>query len=104
MKDINDSCEYKSFVAEAAVKLRNREIEEAQELIVNALSQNPDAPEPQNLLGILYEFKGDEDLARRHYRAACALDPTYRPANKNLERICKFYVLPDMIIDFGYEI
>ncbi|MBP1744449.1 MAG: hypothetical protein H6Q58_1427 [Firmicutes bacterium] len=104
MKDINDSNEYKSFIKEAVVKLQNREIEGAYELILNALSQNPAAPEPHNLLGALHEIRGNEDMARKHYRAAYALDPTFKPANKNLERICTFCILPHMAMDLGVEI
>ena len=104
MSAINDSNEYKSYIMNAIAKLLNSEFEESYNLIVNALSMNPNAPEPQNLLGIWYEFKGNEDLARKHYRAAYALDSTYKPASKNLERVCTFYALPDMTIDFGDEI
>ncbi|MHB8074065.1 hypothetical protein [Desulfosporosinus fructosivorans] len=32
----------------------------------------------------------DDDLARKHYRAAYALDPTFKPAIRNLERISTF--------------
>jgi len=104
MSVINDSNEYKLYIKNAIIKLLNSEFEESYNLIVHALSINPNAPEPQNLLGIWYEFKGDEDMAMKHYRASSALDPTYKPANKNIERICTFYVLPDMTIDFGDEI
>ena len=46
-----------------------------------------DAPQPHNLLGIYYELGGEIDLARRHYRAAYSLDPTFSPACRNLEQI-----------------
>jgi len=43
------------------------------------------------LLGIIGEITGDLSLAGKHYRAAYALDPTFKPACRNLERITKFY-------------
>lgn len=44
-------------------------------------------PEAFNLMGAVLELKRDLDEARRHYRAAFWLDPTYEPAWKNLDRI-----------------
>ena len=61
--------------------------EKAYALILEAMKARPDAPQPHNLLGIYYELGGDVDLARRHYRAAYSLDPTYSPACRNLEQI-----------------
>lgn len=49
--------------------------------------ENQDLPEYHNLLGIIAEHNRDYCLACRHYRAAYALDPTYKPALNNLERI-----------------
>jgi lipoprotein NlpI len=67
------------------------------------MNENPDSPEPQNLLGIWYEFQGNNDLARRHYRAAYALDPTYKPSSINLERISTFFSAHKIPVDFGEE-
>lgn len=71
--------------------LRNLEFVEAYQLIVEAISINPNAPQPHNLLGIWFELKGNKDKARKHYRAAYALDPTFKPACKNLEQICTMF-------------
>ena len=66
--------------------------------------EHPDAPEPHNLLGIWFELKGNEDKAHRHYRAACALDPTFMPARKNLERICRVFDIKNQkTYDYGVE-
>lgn len=75
-------------VSQAAMCLRNNEFENAYIMIVEAMSIDPDAPHPHNLLGVFYELKGDGNRARKHYRAAYSLDPTYRPACWNLEQIC----------------
>ena len=62
--------------------------------IANAMILNMDAAQPHNLLGILYELDGDDAAARRQYRAAYALDPTYKPACRNLERLVMFSWAP----------
>lgn len=91
MKDMQNSIVYKTYIREAAAKLKCHETEESYILIMRALTINTDSPEPHNLLGIYNEFSGNEDLARKHYRASYALDPTYGPASRNLERLCAFY-------------
>ena len=54
--------------------LRNGNLKQAREEIVSAMAAFADAPEPHNLLGIYYEQEGDLQSARKHYRAAYALD------------------------------
>ncbi|WP_028044343.1 hypothetical protein [Candidatus Stoquefichus massiliensis] len=55
--------------------------------IIQLLMQYPDAPQPQNLLGIIAETKNNKILAMKHYRAAWALAPDYRPARANIDRL-----------------
>ena len=85
----------------AADSIRGREFQRAYDLIAEAIRLNPDAPEPHNLLGVWFELKGDGDRARRHYRAAYSLDPTFGPACRNLERIFTMYDLHPGIPDLG---
>lgn len=59
--------------------------------IAKAMEQYPDAPEPHNLLGILLEESGDHRGAMKHFRAAWALDPGYRPAHFNMESLGGFF-------------
>lgn len=59
-------------------------------LIYKAMEEYPHAPHPHNLLGIVLEKTGEHSLAMRHFRAAWALDPAYRPANHNLENYGTF--------------
>jgi len=94
---------FTQHIRQAAARLRRHELAEAYKLIVEAIRINPDAPQPHNLLGIWFELKRDEDKARKHYRAAYALDPTFRPACKNLERICTMFEYRRIPYDYGDE-
>lgn len=60
-------------------------------LICQAMEQYPHAPQPHNLLGIVLEKTGDHFTAMRHFRAAWALDPSYLPANHNLNTYGTFF-------------
>lgn len=93
-----------NYVDCAIRKLHDHETEESYSIIIKALNENPDSPEPQNLLGIWHEYKGNNDMARKHYRAAYALDPSYKPASRNLERLCVFFEKQSPAIDFGENI
>ncbi len=88
-------------ILQAADSLRNKELENAFKQIVEAICLDPDAPHPHNLLGIYYELSENGNLARRHYRAAYSLDPTFKPACINLERICMDFGNRPTTYDFG---
>ena len=60
-------------------------------IIYEAMSEFPHAAKPHNLLGVVLEKKGNHVLAMKHFRAAWALDPTYRPASANLHIYDTFY-------------
>ena len=77
-------------VASAKAALISHDFQQARVAIADAMGLNMDAPEPHNLLGILYEMLGDYQAARKHYRAGYALDPVYKPCCRNLERITGF--------------
>lgn len=62
-----------------------KDYQTCEEMICKAMVQFPHAPQPHNLLGIILEKTGNHALAMKHFRAAWALDPTYQPANYNLE-------------------
>lgn len=96
--------EFNTYIKEATIELQNRKFDKSYKAILKALNLNPNAPEPQNLLGLWYERRGNNDLARKHYRAAYALDPTYKPASKNLERVCTFFLSKNIPLDFGEDI
>lgn len=88
-------------INEAIQMLKARDIAASRLKIANAMIQDMNAPEPHNLLGILCELILDDNTARKHYRAAYALDPTYKPACRNLERLCT-YELGNQKRDFDY--
>ena len=85
----------------AIQSLHQHDQEKAYYEIIEAMHIFPDAPQPHNLLGIWFEINGDEIMARRHYRAAYSLDPTFKPACKNIERICTFESAEPFSFDFG---
>ena len=85
----------------AIQSLHQHDQEKAYYEIIEAMHIFPDAPQPHNLLGIWFEINGDEIMARRHYRAAYSLDPTFKPACKNIERICTFESPEPFSFDFG---
>jgi len=97
------SIKFNNYIRQATIEIHNHEFEKSYKAIINAININPNAPEPHNLLGIWYEFKNNNDLARKHYRAAYALDPTYKPASENLERVCTNFVSERKQINFGEE-
>ncbi len=66
---------------------------ECEKVIVDAMSKYPHAPEPHNLMGILLENEGDHLTAMKHFRAACALDPTYLPTRYNMEQYGDFFCI-----------
>lgn len=63
---------------------------ECERVLIAAMGTYPHAPEPHNLLGILLEKQGHHVLAMKHFRAAWALDPTYRPVRQNLDQYASF--------------
>ena len=64
---------------------------ECEEMISYTMYLHPHNPEPHNLLGILMEKRGDHVLAMKHFRASLDLDPTYKPAQTNLEVFGTFF-------------
>ncbi len=67
-----------------------KEYKKSEALICTAMFQYPDSPIPHNLMGLLLESKNLHAEAMKHFRAAYALDPTYRPSSWNLECFSSF--------------
>ncbi|MEL7566347.1 MAG: hypothetical protein AAGU27_15895 [Dehalobacterium sp.] len=95
---------FSQYIKQAIDRLRRHELAEAYKLIIEAIHLDPDAPQPHNLLGIWFELNNNEDKARKHYRAAYALDPTFKPACKNLERICTMFQYRPIPYAYGDEL
>ena len=95
--------DFKTTINQAIVCMNENKLLQAEEYLKKAMLQNVSAPETHNLFGILYECKGDKLLAAKHYRAAYALDPTYKPAAKNLSRLASWGYSFDRKYDFENE-
>lgn len=94
---------FDSNIKQAIKKLQVREFEAAYMLIIDAMYINPNTPEPHNLLGLWFEMTGKDQLARKHYRIAYVLDPEYKPACNNLERISTLFITKEIPYDYGDE-
>jgi len=90
MRIQSDDPNYNKTLEKATAALKARDFNRALAGIVEAMGLDMDAPEPHNLLGIYYEMTGDFQAARKHYRAGYALDPSYKPCCRNLERLSGF--------------
>ncbi len=71
--------------------IKRNDQDACEKLIRDAMGRYPHAPEPNNLFGILLERQDNHLLAMKHFRAAWALDPAYRPARQNLDNYASFY-------------
>lgn len=78
---------YKEDIKYAIKALNSQDYSKAEKYLLYAMLENSDAPETQNLFGALSELTGDLNQAEKHYLASNALDPTYKPAIINLERV-----------------
>lgn len=77
--------------------------EKAEKNIVEAMMEYPHNAIPHNLMGILLEHENNHCLAMKHFRAASALDASFRPARYNIDKYGTFYenvqFLPDAYVD-----
>lgn len=78
---------YEEHIELAKKCIGEREFDAAQEHVRQAIAADSTKPEALNLLGALIELRGDWLEALKQYRAALALDPTYKPADANLDRV-----------------
>jgi lipoprotein NlpI len=78
--------EYESLIESARQMIDLRQWDKAQSLLKQAIGIEPDNPEAFNLLGVARELNGEMILAKKMYRAAIAVDPSYHPATQNLDR------------------
>jgi DNA-binding NtrC family response regulator len=63
-----------------------RQFEAAMGHTKKAIAADPSRPQAFNLLGGLQEIMGERTNAVKNYRVAVDLDPTYKPAQQNLDR------------------
>lgn len=81
---------FEEYISFAKKMFQEKNFLKAKYIIQKSLSLSPESPIPHNLLGIICEYERDFTRAQNHYRAALALDPTYNPAQMNLERTSQF--------------
>jgi DNA-binding response OmpR family regulator len=77
---------YDEHVELAKKCIGRQEFGAAEEHARQAIAADATRPEAFNLLGVLLELAGNKLEAQQNYRAALALDPTYKPADENLRR------------------
>ncbi len=81
---------YDDYLSYAKSLISQQEFEAARDYLEKALSFDSSQPEPFNLLGLILEMQDRSTEAQKKYRAALALDPTYKPAQANLDRASQF--------------
>lgn len=77
-------------------------IKAARESARKAIALDPGKPDAYNLLGGLLEAGRERLEAQKFYRAALDIDPTYKPASDNLERVTSWQRYGK--INFGLDI
>lgn len=88
-KHVNEDTAVESF--ESALEfakgcINHKDFDKAHTYLQKAIGMEPSKPEAYNLLGVILEFKNEIVEALKMYRAALAIDPTYKPSELNLQR------------------
>jgi FixJ family two-component response regulator len=85
--DEETASDYATLIRISKRYVTDGRFQEAREIAQKAIAADPTQPESYNLLAVLFEIKGDSVEAQKFYRAALDIDPTYKPAAANLDRI-----------------
>ncbi|MEW6659670.1 MAG: response regulator [Thermodesulfobacteriota bacterium] len=93
--------EYEKYLELAFKRLGGGEFDAARVYAHKAISLAPDRPEGFNILGGLFEARGNRLEAEKNYRVALTLNPSYLPARKNLDRVTSRPYTP-LGIDWGF--
>ena len=78
---------YQSTLAQARVAMRREDWCEAEALLMSAGSIAGDDPAFFNLVGVLWEVRGNRRAAKRFYGRAIHADSRYAPAQQNMRRL-----------------
>jgi DNA-binding response OmpR family regulator len=89
--DERNAVDYSSLIELAKRYITDHCFAKARETVRKAIAADPSQPEAYNLLGALLEIKGAWAEAQKFYRAALDIDPTYKPADANLDRTVSYY-------------
>ncbi len=97
-----------SVIEQAKKLISEKRYVECEALICTAMFEYPHDAVPHNLMGLMLEGKNSHPEAMKHFRAAYALDPTYRPSAWNLKCFGSFtrlypcaYTANDCEVDFN---
>ncbi|MGH4137620.1 tetratricopeptide repeat protein [Clostridium sp.] len=102
LTNINEENFFVSNVNKAIREIKSNRCDLAINYLNADIIENSPSAEVFNLLGIIAEYRGDESMACKYYRAAYVFDPTYKPADKNLEKLTSFfYRFNEECLDFG---
>lgn len=77
---------YYSALEYAKSCINKRDFDKAYDYLQRSIGMEPRKPEAYNLIGAILEFRGEVVEALKMYRATLAIDPSYGPANANLNR------------------
>ncbi|MBN1932074.1 MAG: response regulator [Desulfobacterales bacterium] len=87
----DEAVEYEELIDISKRYIIERRFSDAREMTQKAIAKDPEQPEAYNLLGALFEIDGDTIEAQKFYRAALDIDPTFKPAWSNLERVTSWH-------------
>lgn len=85
--DESSADDYPSLIEIAKRRIADRDFAAARVSAERAIALDPARAEAYNLVGVVLEIRGLVLEAQKFYRAASDIDPTYRPAWANLERV-----------------
>ncbi|MBU3093499.1 hypothetical protein KPL35_15685 [Clostridium sp. CF011] len=98
----NEESSFQNNIKEAINEIKSNKYNLAHMYLYAAMIQNDHSAEVYNLLGVISEYKGDAAMACKYYRASYVFDPTYKPADRNLEKLTSFfYIFNEKNIDYG---
>ena len=79
--------DYDALVDAALAALKVADYARAEGWLRQAGATDDLRPEAHNLLGALYELRGDRRHALKMYRVALSIEPGYNPSRRNLDRL-----------------
>jgi CheY-like chemotaxis protein len=91
--DEASAVDYRTLIEITKRHITDRNFATSLESARRAVAADPGQPEAYNLLGALFEIKGDRSEAEKFYRATLDIAPSYKPAQANLERITSLHKL-----------
>lgn len=83
-EELDSSENYLQYAKQQIIK---KEYDEAMENLKKAIGLDPLKAEPHNIIGAILEIRGDMVESQKYYKAALALDPGYKQARRNLDRV-----------------